>query len=275
MQRLLFALSLALVAAPFLLQSAPPEKSAQPQPETPAVVDKGGALPDNATMEKLARTDPVAFLENCLRRYQREVQGYALVMQKQERIGGQLQKKEVIAVDFREQPYSVFMHWLEGTRMVERSLYVEGEHDNKVVVRPAGLAAVFVKVVTRDPEGAEAKQAGRYTIKEFGLHKGMERTLASFKEGKEKGDFHVEYLGEKKVKEAGDKVCWALHRHTDKPVGDGVTELTIFIDKETWFQVGSILKGDEGQLIAEYFFRDIKLNPEFKKDQFTRKAIEQ
>jgi hypothetical protein len=275
MQRLLLGLSLVLLSAPFLLQTAPPENSESSSPAFHLVADEGGKLPDNAAMEKLAREDPIAFLEHCLRRYQREVKGYSLTMQKQERIGGHLQKKEIMEVQFREEPYSVLMRWTEGMRLVERSLYVEGENDNKVVVRPAGLAAVFVKVVTRDPDGAEAKQAGRYTIKEFGLRKGTDRTLTSWKEGKERGDLTIQYLGEKKVKEAGDRVCWALRRLVAKPAADGVTDLTIFVDKETWLQVGSILKGAEGELIADYFFRDIKLNPEFKKDQFTRKVIEQ
>lgn len=38
--------------------------------------------------------------------------------------------------------------------------------------------------------------------------------------------------------------------------------------------IGSILKGARGQLIAEYFFRDVRLNVEFDKDLFTKKSIE-
>jgi hypothetical protein len=35
--------------------------------------DDGADLPHAAGLEKLAGKDPIAFLENCLRRYQREV----------------------------------------------------------------------------------------------------------------------------------------------------------------------------------------------------------
>jgi outer membrane lipoprotein-sorting protein len=38
-------------------------------------------------------------------------------------------------------------------------------------------------------------------------------------------------------------------------------------------QVGSVLLDSKGQVIAEYFFRDIEINPTFDKDQFTRKAL--
>ena len=76
------------------------------------------------------------------------------------------------------------------------------------------------------------------------------------------------------MKEAGDRVCYTLRRDQyPKPEEDGVTELTIYIDKETYLQVGAVLKGEGGKLIASYYFRDIKLNPEFKADQFTRAAL--
>ena len=38
-------------------------------------------------------------------------------------------------------------------------------------------------------------------------------------------------------------------------------------------QIGSVLKDTEGNLIAEYYFIDVKLNPEFSENQFTRSAL--
>src|SRR5438876_11526647 len=106
------------------------------------------AVPDNARMEMLAKEDPIAFLENCLTRYDREVKGYSLTMQKQERLEGKLQKKEIIEVHYREGPakdgHSVFMRWLEGARLAARVVYVDGENmgsdgRSKMIVKPAGL----------------------------------------------------------------------------------------------------------------------------------------
>ncbi len=78
-----------------------------------------------------------------------------------------------------------------------------------------------------------------------------------------------------KVKEAGDRVCWKLKRTDYKAPEDidGVTDMTLYVDKETWLQVGSTLKGADGQLLGEYFFRDIELNLDFKPDTFTREAL--
>jgi hypothetical protein len=270
---ILLALFPVLVVAPHVIPVAdgPVEGIGGPR-NLRDVKDKGDRLPDAAGLEALARKDAVAFLEKCLLRYDREVKGYSLTMQKQERIEGKLQKKEVIDVHFKEGPHSVFMRWREGARLVSRVVYVDGQNDGKAVIKPAGLGSFLV--VERDPDGADARRSGRYTLKEFGLKKGLQRTLAAFEAAQKDGALHVEYLGKRKIKEAGDRTCYVLKRtRYQKPEADGITEQTLFVDADNWLLVGTILKGG-GKLIGEYFFRDIRLNPEFDKDQFTRKAVD-
>jgi len=263
----------------------------------------GNPLPDAAGMAQLATHDPVAFLENCIRYYDRDVHGYHLIMQKQERVPTRLliekrklQKKELIEVDFKEKPHSVFMHWLEGERLTDRCLYVEGENDNMILVHPAGLAGKFVKFVKRKVDGPEAQESGRYTLNMFGIKNGTLRTLSFAQKAKEKGTLHVDYLGadgqwhdcgpeatvslgEEKVSQAGNRSCYVLRRHYAEEENDGVLELKIFIDKENWLQVGSIVEGKPEEpngkryLIGEYYFRDIRLNPQFSPDQFTETAL--
>jgi hypothetical protein len=250
--------------------------------EPPDVNDKGDKLPDNARMAVLAKEDSVAFLKKCLIRYNREVNGYNLTMQKQERIQGKLNKPEIIDVHFKHGPaedgHSVFMRWREGARLAARVVYVAGENKgrdgkSKMIVKPTGLGSLFT--VERDPEGEDARKSGRYTLNEFGLKMGLERTLVSFEAAQKEGALHVEYLGRKKIKEAGDRECFVLKRtRYARPEGDGITEQTLYVDIENWLLVGSILRGAGGQLIGEYFFRDIRLNPQFDKDQFTPKAVE-
>ena len=58
--------------------------------------------------------------------------------------------------------------------------------------------------------------------------------------------------------------CYKCHSHESAKLKGGLS----LEFRET------ILKGGEGQLIAEYYFRDVRLNPEFDKDRFTRKAVE-
>jgi len=246
------------------------------------VKDTGEKLPDNARMEALAKTDPVAFLEKCLIRYNRDVKGYRLTMQKQERIQGKLNKPEIIEVHYKHGPapdgHSVFLRWREGARLAARVLYVDGENKgadgrSKMIVKPTGLGSLFT--VERDPEGEDARKSGRYTLKEFGLKMGLQRTLGYCEAAQKEGALHVEYLGRKKTKETGNRECFVLKRtRYARPEGDGITEQTLYVDTENWLLVGTILRGADGELIGEYFFRDIQLNPQFNKGQFTPSAVE-
>jgi hypothetical protein len=270
MLRMLFCLPVCLALAPNPL---PPAGLEWVGAALAGVADDGAKLPDDARMEKLAKTDPIAFLENCIKRYDREVKGYEATLIKQERLGGKLQPREVIGVQFREEPFSVLLTWKEGTRLARRTLYVKGKYNDQLVVKPAGIASL-IGTVERDPNGADAKSSGRYPLTEFGIKIGMQRTLSAWKNAAKEGALHVEYLGERKIKETGDRGCWVLKRTGyKKPEEDGITEYTTYIDKETWLQVGSVLKGASNELIGEYIFRDIKLNPTFKEGTFTREAV--
>ncbi len=272
MRRLLLSLSVFFV----LLPGGPRADSADRPVETSplkSVRDDGAALPDNAAMTRLAKDDPIRFLENCLKRYDREVRGYRLTLVKQERMGGKLQPSESIQVAFRERPFSVLLTWPSDPRPAQKVLYVRGENDNKLLVKPAGLAAL-VGVVERDPEGPDARKSGRYPLTEFGIKIGMERTLGSWESARKDGALHVEYLGARKVPEVGGRPCWVLRRTGYKrPEEDGITELTTYIDQENWLQVGSVLKGAQGQVLGSYYFRDVRLNPKFPPDTFTRAAV--
>ena len=81
-------------------------------------------------------------------------------------------------------------------------------------------------------------------------------------------------MGLERLPEAGDRLCYKFLRAPfEPPEEDGLNELTVYIDTDTWLQVGSILRDTKNQTLAEYFFRDIKLNPQFKENQFKRSAL--
>ena len=251
---------------PLCLLFAPGCHPAEPTANLPAGV--------SVSRKPLPESDPVGFLEKCLQRYdQQAIRGYRLTMQKQERIDGQLHSLEVIDVAFRAHPYSVFMRWREGASQADRALYVAGQNDGKMLVHPTGLIGRLVSVAAIDPEGSRAREAGRYSIKDFGLKKTLERTLKDWKSAREKGTLRVKYLGVRKLGPAGDRPCYTLRRTYPKPDVEGITEVTVYIDRQTWFQVGTVLLGQDKTLIGEYVYRDIHLNPKFQPDQFERAAL--
>jgi hypothetical protein len=200
-----------------------------------------------------------------------------VLLQKQERLDGVLEKKELIDVWFKDQPHSVLMKWREGARLAGRALYVEGENQragkSMIVVRPAGIAS-FIKSVEKDPNGKDAEKSGRYPISQFGLKMALQRTLKSWKDAKKADNLNVEYLGVKKVEDLGGRECWVLHNRYKEPEGkDQIKEETFSFDPENWLMVGVLLKNKDNELVAGYYFRDVELNPKFPADQFSRKRI--
>jgi hypothetical protein len=224
-------------------------------------------------MDELARTDPVAFLEASLDRYDREVQGFRATLIKQERLRGKLGPEETIAVAFREKPFSVLMDWKQGAGLAKRSLYVEGENRGRIVVQPAGWRAIVgqVTIATDDPD---AKSSSRYPITEFGIRIGTKQTLASWKAARERGALGVTFEGKKKVAALGELPCWVFRR-SDKPEHDpdGIASSEYAFCAKTGLQLGTSLYDADGQLVGRYHFRDVELNPAFDRHTFTREAL--
>ena len=239
-------------------------------------------LPSPSEFDRLPEANPIAAVDAAIRRYQAEVSGFQATFHKRERIGGQLRDQEVIRVSFRNEPFSVLMKWEQGGGMADATLYVTGENAGQMQVKLAKIG--FVKSV--DPRSGTPRASARYTIEEFGLVESMKRTRREWTDAKAAGQFQVEYLGRKAIPELGGRECHVIKRTcptdeidayasgepdvvTDKNRADSFRTVTIYLDCESWFQVGSVLNRADGELVGSYFFRDLKLNPAFEKGTFT------
>jgi Protein of unknown function (DUF1571) len=238
-------------------------------------------LPTAGEFAALARTDALAMLNASMSRYRCEVKGYTCVMQKQERVGGSLGKVEIIDVAFRDDPFAVVMKWRQGAGLANATLYAKGENNGQL------LAKSFIGLVTpSDPGGALARRSSRFTILDFGIHRGALRTHTIWKAASDRGTLKTEYLGTKPVPELNGRLCHWIRRTVDPPevdnfsMADGevrsparspkdaIGQVTIMIDVETWLHLGSDIRHPDGSLIASYYFRDVKLNPKFDREQF-------
>jgi Protein of unknown function (DUF1571) len=270
MARILVCLPLCLLLAPSY-PGAPPVPPIRRLP-TSGVVEKVGG---DAKLDGLPnpQKDVLGFFKACLNHYDQNVRGYTLNFWKKENIDGKEQPLEILDVWYRDHPLSVYFNWQQGARLAAKALYVEGENTNaegrsQIMALPT---IKFLGVQKRDPDSADAKKSGRYTMNKFGLKQAMERVVEVWSAAEAAKTLHVDYLGLYKVMDAGGKICHTFHRHkfARPEEHDGVTEAYIFVDQETLLQVGSVIFGEEGKLLGEYYFRSIQLNPEFAPGQFT------
>jgi hypothetical protein len=244
-----------------------------PPPDPVTVVPSGTSAQTPGDPTHLLSAAPLQFLERCLGRVEREVHGYRATLIKQERLNGKLGAEEEIAVHFRERPFSVLMEWKRGHKLARKTLFVDGAHDNKIVVQPAGWRAM-VGQVTCPVDDADARATSRFPISEFGMAMGTRRTLATWKAARERGELCVTFQGVRKIAELGDRECWVVHR-ADVPGRDpdGITDSTYLFDPATWLQVGTVLRDDKGQLVGRYHFRDVEINPTFDETTFCRERL--
>lgn len=273
-------LTLALAPLP------PAGRSAQP----PVAAAAAGERPSPTEWESLLTTDPVAALRAARDRYAAEATGVRMVMHKQERLGGVLQPPEVVDVLVRETPYAVRMIWRSGSRRVlgtavEGTLYAAGENGGRMTVwRPTALAS-FLRYYDLSPTDAPARSASRYSLTEAGLGHTLNRTLAAWGRARERDRGTIAYLGCRPVLDLAGRPCHVLRRTCTPPEGDRFltadpdpsgdpfATATIYLDPETWLQVGAELRRADGELVGRYLFRDVQLNPTFTATDFTREAL--
>jgi hypothetical protein len=275
-------------------------------PDTPEIADDQRDLPQSDEFELLAKCDPVALLEKCLVRYQREVVGgVRCTLDKEERVKDELLPRELISLSVRgdvpdpatkKTHIEVLMKWQSGYQKVLGSelrgtLYVEKMGGNKDPIITWRPSAPFFKEKEIGVNDDSAKNASRYCIRDAGPYRGMLRTYEVWKQRKAESTLTTEYLGRKSIEKAGGAECHIVKRICRTPEVDafelggvsdmspkkvsqvGFTELTIMIDAKKWIQVGTELRRANGDLIGAYYFRDIELNPSFPTETFTKDGL--
>jgi hypothetical protein len=286
-------------AAYFFLFSAPHrdliEEPLPPSPSQP--------LSTADEFERLLREDPVAMLGACLVRYERDgIKGFTATLDKQERVHGELHERELIRLtgegEVPEHPgehpnIRVRMIWESGFRKVLGVRTLGTIYPNPETQDRSEMAAYTSFGFTKSVgiKDGMSRSASRYCIADAGLYRGMLRTYDAWRKRQAAGQLHARYLGKESPKEVGGRLCHVVRRTCTAPEvdpfaldeapdakadsrRDGAVEITTYIDAERWLQVGTILKRAQGDLLGEYFFRDVVLaTTRFQPDPFTMEAL--
>jgi hypothetical protein len=102
--------------------------------------------------------------------------GYVADFRKKEVVGGALTETQTMRLKMRHEPFSVYMKWTEGNPGQEL-LYVDGQNEGEMVVRPGGLKGRILGAIKLDPNGALAMNESRHPITEIGLLRLCEKVL--------------------------------------------------------------------------------------------------
>ncbi|HMC11500.1 MAG TPA: DUF1571 domain-containing protein, partial [Pirellulaceae bacterium] len=117
---------------------------------------------------RLALQLHVALLEVGKHRIER-FPDYSATFIKQERVeGSDLQEVQSIQLKLRHKPFGIYMKWLEGGDVGRELLHVEGQYDEKMLVRLGGIKK-RLPLLKLDPTGSLAMQESRHPVTEMGL----------------------------------------------------------------------------------------------------------
>jgi len=260
----------AAIAVYWLLTYTPPAAQASPAVSvvTPDASDPESAAPD--PLAELAARDPMALARLALERYERGVHDYRCVFVKQERLDGKLRPVEQIAVQYRENPCSVYMTWLRNADRVRRALfidnpkYVDADGHKLVRIEPAGaIARLFVSEVLLEVDGPEARESSRRRIDEFGFKSVLTLLLKYNEVARQRGVLKLHYGG---TGEIDGQSTYVLIRDLPYEGPDGPypdARMVLHLDRQTLLPLAVFSYADhEGKkLLGSYVHTQVELNP--------------
>lgn len=194
------------------------------------------------------------------------IEDYTAVLQKQERVDGELLPEETILLKFQK-PLKVYMKWIKGPHQRREVLYVEGQNDNKLIAHEGGIFG-FV-TVSLYPTSSTAMEGNRHPITEIGfghlldgLHKDIQAAVAN-------DELEIIRIGEEQFKNWSGIVLEAK----SVPRGERkyyASRMVLHVDRELMLPVDTAFYDDKGLLFERYVYTDVRLNVGLTSKDFSR-----
>ncbi len=261
----------ALLAALFCIQCIPAGETdsgsvliAKDQPVEPADISQ--------RVVDLAKSDHLALLNLCKSHYADTVSDYTCTLVKQERIGGALKPEQEIQVKFLDQPFSVAMNWTKNSPIGDRILYVEGRHDDKMIVRPkSGILQMLTGgSVRRKPDGADAMRNTLRPVNLFGFNRGMRELIAVYEAAEQAGELDQRFGG---FAEVAGRPTVVLERYLPPREDYPAAKTLIYIDREHLVPICIEGYDWDDRLTCRYLYKDVQFNVGLTEDDFLPEAV--
>lgn len=209
------------------------------------------------------------------------IPNYTATFFKQERVDGTLLDEQVMEMKLRHAPFSVYMKWHAG-EVGRELLYVEGEHDGKMIVHPGGLRGRLLPSVKLEPTNSLVMRESRHPVTMVGLrnlaHEIITRRKLEIEQGQ---DIRCQLIDNQMVNE---RPCYCfVITYMNQKQSDIYRKSIQYIDKQlslpvcvknyTWPDSEEPIapeKLDEETLIEHYVYTDIQFNREMTAVDFDR-----
>jgi hypothetical protein len=168
--------------SPSVPNTAPVTQTAAPASAAPlALAMESGRDPAAPAAPKQTAADPRLTCRNLHRRAVERfaaMDSYIARFRRREQINGKDAPEEIIALQFRKQPWSVHMKWVGSEGTGREVVYVKGKYENKIHTLLAATDPKFPlggNVVSLAPDSPFVRARSRYPITEAGIGALIER----------------------------------------------------------------------------------------------------
>ncbi len=145
----------------------------QYSPQSPGLSQSAAGQPVASTQGQTFEM-PLRLIAEARQSYQ-GIADYSCLFVKKERLRGQLQPDNLIAMKVRTQPFSVYLRWLRPNAMVgQEACYATGRNNGMMRVHPNGFRGV-VGFISLEPQDPRALENSRHMITEAGIGNLIER----------------------------------------------------------------------------------------------------
>jgi hypothetical protein len=240
--------------------SAPPD-GLPALPDVPAPGAAPASIPGNSPA---AAESPLRRLHRLASEEYARMDGYQVRLTRREQVNGKDQPKEIIRLDFRKEPWSAHLVWLEGENKGREVVYVKGRFGDKVHTR---LGPTDGNVLMRPgsrvslaPDNPLVRGSSRHAITDAGAGSMIDR-FGSLLAANEKGDRRsgtLTYRGPEKRPEFSNPVEVAeqlIPPGADKDLPRGGRRLWAFGTAPNHLPALVVTTDDRGHEV-EYYLHD-------------------
>jgi outer membrane lipoprotein-sorting protein len=191
----------------------------------------------------------------------RQVKSYQADLTKKEVIGRRAVEHK-IKLKIREQPFSVYMYYVDPSKGRE-VLYIEGQNDGNLLAHDVGLKGL-VGTIALKPTGSMAMEDNRYPITKIGIVRSVEEVVAQWKKELKYSETEVKYYPNAKMDQLACRVIESTHPTPRK--GFKFKKTRLWFDAKTNLPVRIEQFGfpknpkAKAPLVEQYTYRNLKVN---------------
>ena len=200
-----------------------------------------------------------------------EIHSYSCLFTKRERMkNGRLVGPQVLEMKARTNPRSIYFRFVKPHAGRE-AIWVDGQFGGKMLVHDVGLGKLLAGTLKIEPNSSMAMEDNRHPITDAGLGYLLDELAVRWAEEMQPGSIDVTVAHDAMV---GDRPCIMVEStHPDKQPEFLYHKVKVYFDKELLMPIRFEAydwpkKNGKIDLVEEYMYVDLKLNPGLDADDF-------